>query len=200
MRNVVVVAFFWIFKNILVIIPPDKAATLELHSASDGLAVPPRSIRTAELRRAGERTAVVAPPRRGGSVEIALPGAARLPPPLFLRRCPLFFFFRTPTVLNFIIAFGHLNLSHGHETTSAPASTASTTTPGPIKAASSRSRSPCAESATRALFGWPPAWRGIVNNCKSRPAREHCNQQLGSCSSVRRIALRIAAMLCCCTG
>ena len=32
---------------------------------------------------------------------------------------------------------------HGHETTSAPASTASTTTPGPSTAASSRRRSPC---------------------------------------------------------
>ena len=42
--------------------------------------VPPRPIRTAALRRAGERTDVSAPPRRGGSVEIALPGTARLAP------------------------------------------------------------------------------------------------------------------------
>ena len=59
--------------------------------------------------------------------------------------------------------FGHLShvQSHGHQTTSAPAPTASTTTPGPITAASSRRRSPCAESATRALFAWP-------NNGESR--------------------------------
>ena len=60
--------------------PPKKAATPELHSASRGLAVPPRPIRTAALRRAGEKTGVGAPPRRGGSVEIALPGTVRLAP------------------------------------------------------------------------------------------------------------------------
>ena len=42
--------------------------------------MPPRPIRTAALRRAGERAGVGAPPRRGGSVEIALPGTARLAP------------------------------------------------------------------------------------------------------------------------
>ena len=67
--------------------------------------MPPRPIRTAALRRAGERTGVGARPRRGGSVEIALPGTARFPPPSrFLRRCR-FFVFRTPTILNFRIAF-----------------------------------------------------------------------------------------------
>ena len=42
-----------------------------------GVATP---IRTAALRRAGERTGVGAPTRRGGSVNIALPGTARLVP------------------------------------------------------------------------------------------------------------------------
>ena len=94
----------WTFAKYLgITLPPPKAATPELHSVSPGLAVPPGSTHTAALRRAGERTAAGAPPRRGGSVEIALPGTARLPPPaLFLRRCPLFFF---PTILNFRIAF-----------------------------------------------------------------------------------------------
>ena len=40
-------------------------------------------------------------------------------------------------------------MSHGHETTSAPASTASTVTRGPIAAAFSRRRSPCPKSATQ---------------------------------------------------
>ena len=103
-----VVTFFWIFENILVIIPPPKkAATPELHPAAGGLVVPLHPIRTAALPRAGERTAVGAPPRRGGSVEITLPGTARLPPPpLFLRRCPLLFFSNSNYIgLNFIIAF-----------------------------------------------------------------------------------------------
>ena len=76
------------------ITPPQKAATPELHSTSRGLAVPSRPIRTVAQRRAGERTGDGAPPRRGGSVEIALPGTARFPPPpLLLRRCPLLYFF-----------------------------------------------------------------------------------------------------------
>ena len=72
--------------------PHTKAATPELHSSSRGLAVRPRSTHTAALRRAGERTAVGAPPPREGRVEIALPGTARFPPPpaISLRRCPLF--------------------------------------------------------------------------------------------------------------
>ena len=132
-------------------------------------------------------------------MEIALPRTACLPPPAFSSSLPDFFSKSNYIKLsNCFLLFGHL--SHGHETTSAPASTASTTTPGPITAASSRRRSPCAESATRALFAWPPAWRGIVNNCKSRPAREHCNQRIGCCSPVRCIALRTAALLYCCTG
>ena len=90
--TVVVVAFFRIFENILVITTPQRAPTPELHSASDGLAVPPRPIRTAALRRAGERTGVGAPPWRGGSVEFALPGTARLPPPAFSSSLPAFFF------------------------------------------------------------------------------------------------------------
>ena len=85
---------------------PPKTATPELHSASGGLAVPPRPIRTAALRRAGERTAVGAPPRRGGSVDIALLGAARLPPPrFFFVAARFFYFFELPTILNFQIAF-----------------------------------------------------------------------------------------------
>ena len=59
---------------------PPKKQRLELLSASGGLAVPPRPIRTAALRHAGERAAVGASPRRGGSAEIALPGTARLAP------------------------------------------------------------------------------------------------------------------------
>ena len=70
-----------------------------------------------------------------------------------------------------------------------PASTASTTTPGPITAASSRRRSPCAESATRALFAWP-------NNGESRPAREHCNQQIGCCS-LPGVLLYVLLLHCC---
>ena len=53
---------------------------------------------------------------------------------------------------------------------------------------------------SRGRLAWPPAWRGIVNSCKSRPAREHCNQRIGCCSPVRCIALRTAALLYCCTG
>ena len=112
--------FFWIFENILVITPP-QTATPELHSASGGLALPPRPIRTAALRRAGESTGVGAPPRRGGSAEIA----------------------------------------------------------------------------SRGRLAWPPAWRGIVNKYKPRPARGHCNQRIGCCSPVRCIALRTAALLYC---
>ena len=85
--------FFWIVENILVITPPKKAVTPELHSASGGLAVPPRPIRTAALQRAGERTGVGAPPRRGVSMEIALPGTARLPPPAFSSSLPAIFLF-----------------------------------------------------------------------------------------------------------
>ena len=161
--------------------------------------MPPRPIRTAALRHAGERTAVGAPPRRGGSVEIALPGTARLPPPAVLRRCLLNFFFRTPNyILNFRIAFWPLGpwtqpWTRDHKRACV---NSNHTTPGPNTAASSRRRSPCAESATRARFAWPPAWRGIVNNCKSR----HCNQRIGCCSPVRCIALRTAALLYCCTG
>ena len=67
--------------------------------------MPPRPFRTAALRRSGERTAVGAPPWRGGSVEIALPGTARLPPSAFSSSLPASFFFRTPTILNFRISF-----------------------------------------------------------------------------------------------
>ena len=77
----------------MVITPPQQTATPELHSASCGLAVPPRPIRTAALRRAGERTGVGAPPRRGGTVEIALSGTARLPPPSFCSSLPAIFYF-----------------------------------------------------------------------------------------------------------
>ena len=126
-------------------------------------------------------------------MEIALPGTARLPPPPFSSSLPASYFFEPQLYYTF-------DASWPLEPTSVPASAASTTAPGPITAASSRRRSPCAESATRALFAWPPAWRGIVNNCKSRPAREHCNQRIGCCSPVRCIALRTAALLYCCTG
>ena len=54
--------------------------------------MPRRPICTAALRRAGERTAVGAPSRRGGSVEIALPGTARSPPPRFFFVAARFFF------------------------------------------------------------------------------------------------------------
>ena len=56
------------------------------------------------------------------------------------------------------------------------------------------------KSPSRGRLAWPSAWRGIVNNCKSRPTREHCNQRIGCCSAVRRIALRTAALLYCSTG
>ena len=86
--------------------PHTKAATPELHSSSRGLAVRPRFTHTAALRRAGERTAVGAPPPREGRVEIALPGTARFPPPPpFLFVAARFFFLRTLTVLNFRIYF-----------------------------------------------------------------------------------------------
>ena len=75
--------------------PPPKAATPELHSASGGLAVPPRPIRTAALRHAGERTAAGAPLRLEGGV----PGTARLPPPRFFFAAACYFFFRTPTII-----------------------------------------------------------------------------------------------------
>ena len=70
---------FWIFENILAIIPPPKrrdsraplglqrpcgAAKSHLHSSST----------------TRQRSAVGAPPQREGSVEIALPGTARLAP------------------------------------------------------------------------------------------------------------------------
>ena len=55
------------------------------------------------------------------------------------------------------------------------------------------------KSHSRERLAWPPAWRGIliVNNCKSRPARE---QRIGCCSPVRCIAIRTAALLDCSTG
>ena len=122
-------------------------------------------------------------------------GRLACPPPLFLRRCPLFFF---RTKLRPIIKLSNcFSAFRSLEPTSAPASTASTTTPEPITAASSRRRSPCAESATRALFAWPPAWRGIVNLCKSRPAREHFNQRIGCCLPVRCRLLLYVLLLCC---
>ena len=64
-------------------------------------------IRTAALRHAGGRTGVGAPPRRGGSVEIALLGTARLPPPAFSSSLPAICFFPTPTILIFELLFGH---------------------------------------------------------------------------------------------
>ena len=93
--------------------------------------------------------------------------------------------------------FGHL--SHGHETTSAPASTASTTTPGPTTAASSRRRSPCAESATRALFAWPPAWRGIVNNIMANPAQPESNVSNES-AAARLSGVLLYVLLHCCAA
>ena len=56
------------------------------------------------------------------------------------------------------------------------------------------------KSPSRGRLAWPPAWRGIANNCKSRPAREHCNQRIGCCSPVRCNAVRTAALLYCSTG
>ena len=132
----------------------------------------------------------------GGAWKSPSRGRLACPPPLFLRRCLLIFFSNSNYIQlsNCFLATCHSSHghSHGHETTSAPASTTSTTTPGPITAASSRRRSPCAESATRALFAWP-------NNGESRPAREHCNQQIGCCSPVR-CRLLLYVLLHCCTA
>ena len=130
-------------------------------------------------------------------MEIALPGTARLPPPAFSSSLPAIFFFSNSNYIelsNRFLATCHLShrQSHGHETTSAPASTASTTTPGPITAASSRRRSLGEESATRALFAWP-------NNGESRLAREHCNQQIG-CGSPVRCRLLLYVLLHCCNA
>ena len=41
------------------------------------------------------------------------------------------------------------------------------------------------KSPSRGRLAWHPAWRGISNNCKSRPAREHCNQRIGCCSPIK---------------
>ena len=62
----------------------------------------PHSSTTACRRKNGRRCPTSARGKRGNRI----PGDGSLaPPPLFLRRCPLFFFFRTPTILNFRIAF-----------------------------------------------------------------------------------------------
>ena len=189
--------FFRIFEISWLKHPPhkigDSRAPLGLRWPRGATTSHPHSSTTTCRRKNGRRCPTSARGERGNRP----PGYGSLaPPPLDLRRCLLFFLFRTPTILNVRIAFGHLihGQSHGRETTSAPASTASTTTPGLITAASNRRRSPCAESATRALFAWP-------NNGESRPAREHCNQEIGCCSPVRCIVLpTTAALLYCCTG
>ena len=75
-----VVAFFRIFENMLVITPPPKScdarAPLGLRRPRVPTTSPPHSSTTT----CREKTGVGAPPRRGGSVEIALPGTARLAP------------------------------------------------------------------------------------------------------------------------
>ena len=161
--------FFWIFESILVLTPPlksgDSRAPLGLRRLRGAATSYPHSSTTACRRKNGRRCPTSARAERGNRP----PGDGSLAPPCFFFVAARCFFFPTPTILSFRIAFWpleHLSRgqSHGHETTSAPASTASTTTPGPITAACSRRRSPCAESATRALFAWTPAWRGIVNN------------------------------------
>ena len=64
----------------------------------------PHSSTTTCRRKNGRRRPTSARGKRGNRP----PGDGSLaPPPLFLRRCPLFFF-RIPTILNFRIAFGPL--------------------------------------------------------------------------------------------
>ena len=134
-------------------------------------------------------------------MEIALPGTARLTPPDFLRRCPLFFF-RTPTILHFRIAFWPLE----------------PWTRGDKRACvnskhNSRRRSPCSESATRercpALspsahrerdndarrsLAWPPAWRGIVT-----PAQPE-NIVTNESAAARLSGVLLYVLLHCCTA
>ena len=163
--------------------------------------MPPRPIRTAAAQQLYDAPATEGPsvPHLGEGEAWKSPSRGRLacPPRAFSWWLPAICFFSNSKLYPiFELLSDHLSKgqSHGHETTRAPASTASTT------AASSHRRSPSAESVTRALFAWPPAWRGIVSNCKSRPARERCNQRIGCCSPVRCIALRTAALLYCFTA
>ena len=101
-----VVTFFWIFENILVITPPPKSgdsrAPLGLRRPRGAATSHPHSSTTACRRKNGRRC----PTSARGKRENRPPGDGSLAPPrFFLRRCALFLFFRTPTMLNFRIAF-----------------------------------------------------------------------------------------------
>ena len=95
--------FFGIFENILVITPPN----LQLPSSTR----PPAASRCRHVPFAQQHYDVPAKERpsvphldEGGAWNSPSRGRLACPPLLFLRRCPFFFFFRTPTIVNFRIA------------------------------------------------------------------------------------------------
>ena len=94
--------FFRIFENRLVITPPpqggDSRAPLGLQRPRGAATSHPLSSTTTYRRKNGRRYPTSARGERGNR----LPGDGSLAP---IRHCPLFFFFRTPTILNFRIAF-----------------------------------------------------------------------------------------------
>ena len=101
--------FFWIFENILVIIPPQKSgdsrAPLGLRRPRGAATSHSHSSTTTCRRKNGRRCPASARGERGNRP----PGDGSLaPPPAFLRRCPLLFFSNSNSNyirLNFRIAF-----------------------------------------------------------------------------------------------
>ena len=100
-----VVTFFWIFENILVTTPPQKSgdsrAPLGFRRPRGAATSHAHSSTTTCRRKNGRRCPTSARGERGNRP----PGDGSLPPPRFFFVAAHFFFFRTPTILNFRIAF-----------------------------------------------------------------------------------------------
>ena len=90
--------FFWIFENILAITPPQKSGDSRPRGAATSH---PHSSTTTCRRKNGRRCPTSARGERGNRP----PGDGLLAPPRGFFVAARYFFFRTPTTLNFRIAF-----------------------------------------------------------------------------------------------